>query len=238
MKKTLLALLLFVSVAGLGQKSFYFGVGSYIGSSAIVNQNTYGIPELDYEVPFSYGINLNAGFSFTKTIGIKMEIGNASLGQKYSDTRNDTNFTRDVKLSYLSIPVLFKYNSAGTTARFYILAGPQMMFLIKADQEYLADGEPYERTGQDADGNLFKIGDPDIKDRISSFDLMARIDMGVDITLVKNLVLNAGITMAYGLLDINATAYQIEDYSGNYNPSHNVYGGIGIGICYSIPLKK
>jgi hypothetical protein len=238
MKKTLVLVLLFLSAAGFGQKTFYFGLGGYYGASGVVNQNDYGLPELDYEVPSSYGYNANLGYCFTKNIGIKMEIGYARLGQKYSDTRDSVFYTRDVKLGYLTVPVLFKYNTGGKTARFYLLAGPQMGFLMSAKQEYMADGVPFDTTLSNLNGEAFNAGQEDIKDRFSSFELMARIDLGVDITLVENLVLNVGLTMNYGLLDLNAEAYRLNDYSGNYTPSHNFYGGINMGIVYCLPLQK
>jgi len=68
-------------------------------------------------------------------------------------------------------------------------------------------------------------------------DVMGRIDLGVDITLVKNLFLTVGMTMSYGLLDLNAEDYRIEDVTGNYNPSHNFYGGLNLGLSYCIPFK-
>ena len=244
MKKTFLVIALFLSVAGFGQKGLYFGLGGYMGASGVVNQNTYGHPELDYAIPMSLGYHANIGYNFTEHVGLKMELGLSHLGQKYSDLRTDsatgvdTNFARRVKFNYFSIPVLFRYTGGGKVARFYVAAGPQMMLLLTAEQTYTANGEPYERTVMDKDGNPFVVGDKDIKDRISSFDIMARIDMGVDITLVTNLVLNAGITMGYGFLDVNADAYKLEDYSSNYNASHNYYGGFTVGLNYYLPSKK
>jgi len=238
MKRSLFLVFLLLSLAGFGQKTFYFGLGGYYGASGVVNQNDYGLPELDYEVPASFGYNANLGYSFTKNIGIKMEIGYARLGQKYSDTRDSVDYTRDVKLGYLTVPVLFKYNSGGKTARFYLLAGLQMGFLMSANQEYLADGVPFDTTVTDINGEPFNVGEKDIKTRLSSFDVMGRLDLGVDITLAENLFLNAGLTMAYGFLDLNADAYRMNDYSGNYSASHNFYGGFNLGISYCIPLKK
>jgi hypothetical protein len=67
---------------------------------------------------------------------------------------------------------------------------------------------------------------------------MVRIDFGVNISLAENLFMDAGLTMNYGLSDLNASAYRMEDYSGNYNPSHNFYGGITVGLSYRLPLGK
>jgi hypothetical protein len=183
------------------------------------------------------------GFDFNKNIGLKLEIGFAKLGQKYSDIVTDSNnvknnYTRNVKLNYLQVPLLFKYRSNGEVARFYAMAGPQFNFLLSASQEYLKNEVTWD---DEVPGNWTaptSIGQSTITDRYNSLDVMLRIDFGIDITLAKNLFLNAGITTAYGLLDINATDWQNPfnnpDYT--YNPSHNLYGGINIGINYTLPV--
>lgn len=241
MKKIFILLFLSVAVAGFGQKTLYFGLGGMYGLSGVVNQNTYGQPELDYDAHGAYGGNLNIGYNFTKHLGIKVEVGFARLGQKYFDKRgeapNDTDFTRKIDLNYLTVPILFKYNTKGKIARFYVLAGPQLGILMGAKQEYLADGVQYDHMASDLDGNAFNVSEPDIKDRLSSFDLMARVDLGADITLVKNLFLNIGITMNYGFMDLNDKPYRMNDFSGNYNKSHNFYGALNMGLNYCIPFK-
>lgn len=244
MKRSLIILLVLLTTAVFGQKGFLIGAGAYYGVSGVVNQNTYGEPELDYDVPSSYGVGLNLGFRFSDHLGIRIEAGYARLGQKYFDTRTlpgDTvpaNFTRDIKLDYITIPVLFKYNTNGKAARFYLLAGPQIGILMGAKQEYLANGAVYFSDATDLDGNAFQVSEPDIKNRLSSIDLMARIDLGAEFTLVSNLLLNVGITMNYGFLDLNAPAFRMLDYSGNYNGSHNFYGGITLGVSYCIPIGR
>jgi hypothetical protein len=244
MKKTVVILFLLASVAGFGQKGLNLGLGGFGGSSGVVNQNVYGYPELDYDFPFSYGFNLNVGYGFTDHLGVVMQIGYAQLGQKYSDTRGDTSFTRDFSMSYLTIPVMFRYLSGGKAVRFYVAAGPELAFLLSAKQEYMyqtpnmTEPAQYNKFAVNKDGEAFNVGEPDIKDRVTPIDYMVRIDFGVNISLAENLFMDAGLTMNYGLSDLNASAYRMEDYSGNYNPSHNFYGGITVGLSYRLPLGK
>jgi len=244
MKKTIIVLFLLASVAGFSQKGIYFGIGGFAGSSGVVNQNVYGYPELDYEFPFSYGFNANVGFGFTDNLGVIMHIGYAKLGQKYSDLRGDSTFVRNFEMSYLTVPVMFRYTSGGKVARFYASAGPEMAFLLSAEQEYtyqtpsMSEPAQYEEWVLNKDGEAFNVGDPDIEERMTPIDIMARIDVGVNISLMQNLLLDVGLTMNYGLTDLNAPAYRIEDYSGNYNPSHNFYGGITLGLNYRIPIGE
>jgi hypothetical protein len=240
MKKISAAIILMLVLAastGISQ-NLYIGAGGTWMSTWVTNQNNYGYSEMDYKTTFGLAGNFNLGYEFNKHIGLKMEIGYAKLGQSYKDQIADSVYSRIVKLNYLQIPLLFKYRTGGEVARFYLLVGPQFNFLLSANQTYLMNGDADDRTFQDLKNNTHKVSEENIKDRYTSYDIFARIDFGVDITLVKNLILNAGLSMGYGLTDINATDYRIKDTSGNYNPSHNIFGGFNVGLCYSFDFSK
>jgi len=241
MKKTLFFVIfvsLFASGALMSQKQLYFGVAGTGLSSSITNQNNYGLPfEMDYKVAFGGSVNVNIGFDFSKHAGLKLEIGYTKLGQKYQDTYKDTVYTRDINLYYLQIPLMFKYRTGGAVAKFYIMAGPQFNFLLSAKQKYYKHNEIFDENFTPA--NFTKpilIGQETITDRYNSLDIMGRLDLGIDIIIVKSLLLNVGLTMAYGFTDINGADWKIKDHTGNYNASHNVYGGINLGINYLLPL--
>jgi hypothetical protein len=116
------------------------------------------------------------------------------------------------------------------------MAGPQVNLLLSATQEYYKHGSIYDEPVPGEWTKPTKIGESTITDRYNSLDVMGRLDLGIDIKLIENLFINVGATMAYGFLDINATDWQINDKSGNYNPSHNLYGGINCGINYVLPI--
>ncbi|MBE0647693.1 MAG: PorT family protein [Bacteroidales bacterium] len=241
MKKTLTAVLVFLMMTTgplLAQKRLYFGLSGTGLSSVIVNQNNYGLPfEMDYVLTFGGGGNANIGFDFNSHIGLKLEIGWAKLGQKYEDVHQDTSYTRNVKINYLQIPLLFKFRTGGDVAKFYIMTGPQLNILVSASQEYLKHENIWDENY--TPGGWTKpivIGESTITNRYNSMDIMARIDFGVDIQIIPNLFLNAGMTMAYGFLDINAPDWQMTNKDGNYNPSHNAYGGLTFGINYVLPV--
>jgi hypothetical protein len=218
----------------MAQKELYFGLGGTGLSSWTTNQNNYGLPfEMDYSMTFGGSGNINAGFEFNKHLGIKLEIGYSKMGQNYKDQIGDSTYTRKIKMNYLQIPLLFKYRTGGEVAKFYFLVGPQFNLLLSANQKYLRNDTP--EMGEINNPNTNKpivIGESDIKDRYTSYDIMGRIDVGVDIEFTKNLFMNVGLTMAYGFMDINATDWRINDKDGNYNASHNIYGGFNVGINY------
>jgi hypothetical protein len=240
MKKLLSALFIAVMMftgSLMAQKQLYFGLAGTGLGSFITNQNNYGLPfEMDYTLTFGGSGNVNIGFDFNNNIGIKTEIGYAKLGQNYNDTYNDTVYTRKIKLNYLQIPLLFKYRVGSDVVKFYAMAGPQFNILLLASQKYLKNESNFDET---VPGNWTKptlIGESTITDRYNSLDILGRLDAGVDIVLATNLFLNVGFTVAYGFMDINATDWQMNDKTGSYDPSHNIYGGINFGINYVLPV--
>jgi hypothetical protein len=242
MKKSLsaavIALLFFIGPL-MSQKQLYFGLAGSGLSSVITNQNNYGLPfEMDYKVTFGGSGNVNMGFDFNNHMGLKLEIGFAKLGQNYQDTYKDTVYSRNIKLNYLQIPLMFKYRTGSDVVKFYVMAGPQFNILLSASQKYLKNEDYFDEPVTPENWTKpIVIGEKTITDRYNSLDIMGRLDVGVDIAVTSNLFLNVGMTMAYGFMDINATDWQIPDHSSNtYNPSHNIYGGINFGINYVLPL--
>ncbi len=242
MKKLVLALLAFLLLTGfsaLAQKGLYFGLAGTIQSTWIINQNNYGLSEMDYKSTFGGAGNLNIGYDFTNHLGLKLEIGYSKMGQDYTDSRTDSlkkqfDFTRDIKLNYLTIPILFKYRTGGAIAKFFVALGPQFNMLLSAKQTYNVNGQPFVFDLRTVSGQTFQVGKEDIKERYSSMDIVARADFGLEITLVKYLMIDFGATVGYGLMDLNATDYRLQDHSGNYHPSHSASGGLTLGLNFRL----
>jgi len=230
----LLALLLLASFPALAQKGMYFGVAGTFQNVWITSQNNYGMIFMDYQKTFGAAGNLTVGYDFNNHVGIKIEVGYGQFGQKYTDHLGDSALSRQVKLNYLEIPIMFKYTSGGAVARFYFAVGPQINMLLSATQTYTMNGAAYDTIRTTVSGVKFNVSNESIKERWSSMDVMARLDLGVDITLVKHLILEVGLKMGYGLMDLNSTDYRIKDHDGNINPSHNVFGGLSVGLTYHL----
>ena len=244
MKKTLsivIFALLFAAGPLMAQKQLYFGVGGTGLTSYITSVNNYGLRFMDYkQTSFGGKGNVYIGFDFSKHAGLKIEIGYGKLGQDLTKDYNvtpDSVFDRSIKLNYLQIPVLFKFRSGGEVARLYLLVGPQFNLLMSGKQTYTLNGSPFTtKSLTNLAGTSFIVGAEDIKERYSSLDIMARFDLGVEISLSKSLLLNAGLSLGYGLLDINATDWRMNNHDGNYNASHTIYGGINVSLNYVLPI--
>jgi hypothetical protein len=246
MKKlfSLICLVLFLSAGTtVAQKQLYFGAVGTGLSTWVTNQPNYGRPDMDYVATFGGGGNITIGYDFSKNIGLQLQFGYAKLGQKFKDTqvKNDTTYqyTRNIKLNYLQLPLLFKYRSNGEVVRFYVLAGPQFDFLLSANQTYYKNdvkiGDEYQNPNT---SEWVKLGEEDITSYYTTYDIFARADFGVDITVAKNLFINTGISFAYGLTDINATDWRINNSSGSYSASHNIAIGFNVGINYCLDFSK
>jgi hypothetical protein len=244
MKKfySLIVLALFLTAGQTNaQKQLYFGAGGTGISAWFINQNNYGYQDLDVKAGISYGFNANAGFDFNNNLGVKLELGFQKLGQNYLKTIGDTSFTRNIALNYFQLPVLFKFRTGGETVKFMAALGPQFDFLMSANQTYvytLLDTENEYDYDKPIPGTSELISESDITHRLNSVDIQARLDLGVEIYVVKNLFIDAAFSFAYGLTDINAPDYQYEDRDGNYNPVHNAYLGFNVGVNYCLDFSK
>jgi hypothetical protein len=246
MKKffSLVFLALLVGVGpSFAQKQLYFGAQGTGLNSWITNQQNYGRPDMDYVATFGGGGNINIGFDFNNHIGLQLQFGYEKLGQKFKDSNvvNDTtySYTRNIKLNYLKLPLLFKYRTSGEVAKFYFMVGPQFNFLLSANQTYYKNDVKVEDQYQNPITNeSVKLGEEDITSYYTSYDIFARLDFGADIIIVKNLFLNFGLSFAYGLTDINSTDWRVPNSSGDYNPSHNIDIGFNVGINYCLDFSK
>lgn len=210
----------------------YLGLAGNLNSTWIMYQQTYGEPFLDYKITFRPAFNVQIGYDWDQHWGLYGEIGFAMLGQKYDDTQYGLPTTRNIKMNYLQIPILFKYRSGGEKAQFYIRAGFQYNQLLSAKQEYLRDGEPAPPYYNERYNTTIDVSQEDIKDRYTDGNLALRLDLGADIKLGDHLFLNAGLSTMYSITQLVAPSWRLYDYEGNMNYSHNLYCGLNVGINY------
>jgi len=124
------------------EKKFDIGLQAGYNNTWIINQNNYGLSELDYDSYWGLAYNLQLGYNFTNELGLFTEIGISNQGQKYDGNMDQYDVVeREINMSYLNIPVFFKFSYGESVARFKLLVGPQFSFLQKAEQTYILDGK-------------------------------------------------------------------------------------------------
>jgi hypothetical protein len=234
------------------EKQVILGLGGSFNSVWIIKQNMWGTPEFDYAPKLGGAAIFQAGYQFTEQIAAVTELGYAFVGQKYEGKVNFTygsgptpaNFSgdaeRNLSLSYLNVPVFFKYTFGAGLTRFRFMAGPQFSFLMKAEQEWTLDGDEFNPSiFNEISKENFDIGASDVKDRFENFDVGATIDVGADIYLSKEFFIGAGFRGTYGFNDINAPDFRMDDHDGAaYESSNNFYGGITVSVNYMIDVES
>ncbi len=242
-----LILICFVMVSVNAQKAKKFELGLQAGYSNtwIINQNNYGLPELDYDTYWGLGYNFQAGYNFNNEMGVFIEVGMTNQGQNYKGNMNNYNTVeRTIDMKYLNVPVFFKYSYGESMARFRLLVGPQFGFLQTAEQTYKVDGTdindiPKFQDWEMSNGDKVNVGQKDIKERFNSMDIAFVLDLGADIFVMPEMLyISVGFRGYYGFTNINASDYQVENIDGNVDASHNAGGGFYLGFHYVIGGKE
>jgi hypothetical protein len=218
-------------------KEVILGMGGAFTNVWIINQNFYGEPQIDYAPKLGYAAGVNLGYDINGNAGIMTEFHYSLQGQKYDGKQNGIKTTRNIDLRYMNIPLFFKYAFGQDLTRFRVLIGPQMGILLEATQEYLVAGERKTTRVPDLDNIMFETGAKDIKKRFEKIDFGIAVDIGTDIKLSGEFFLSAGIRGNYGFKDINAEPYRLTNLDGEYNPSHNLWGGVYLSINYRIDVE-
>lgn len=247
MKKLLLlfvGLMLISATNSFAQKGkeVILGVNGAVTSVSIINQNFYGEPEIEYAPKVGYAVSATLGYNFTENISVLTELQYSLQGQKYEGKQsfngNKYDVNRDINLRYFNIPLFFKYSFGDKKTKFRFLIGPQFNMLLEATQEYTRDGQKLGTTAVNLDGETFVTDAGEISDRFENTDISLAVDVGADIHLSDQWYISAGLRGNYGFKDINAPAYRMNDIDGEYTPSHNLWGGLYVGIHYKIDVES
>lgn len=213
---------------------YYLGVGGSLNNVWIINQNMYGQPEIDYALKVGGGVMLAAGYNFNDLFGLRIEPSYSWQGQKYEgdQTIDGTtyNTTRNIKLEYFQMPIFFRYSPGTGDTRFHLMVGPGFAALLSAEQEYLRDGAAPDPFYSWSAARQIDPGEEDITDRFNTIDILSVVDLGCDVKLCESWFINIGLRFTYGLTDINAEEWQIENMDGEYKASRNFTAGLNVGF--------
>ena len=159
------------------------------------------------------------------------------MKDSYSSGTLAGDYARTINLNYFQIPVLFKYSVGGKLTRFFLAVGPQINMLLSAKQTFTRNGVSWDSTFINHITNKVEIrGKEDIKNHYNSMDVMARLDFGLEFVIVKKLMIDAGVNLGYGLMDINTSDWRVKKNPANldetYAASHNIVGGFTVGVNY------
>jgi len=220
-----------------------------IGASAILNQNNFGFGEMAYK--FKPGKQAGILFgrdNYLKT-SFRFGIIYSEIGQKYADILLDIPHEKDVSLTYIQIPVAYKY-VFGKTKNYdfkelfkYVFGGLQFGYLVDANIVWKRDGKevgfydfvsygPYETDNK----NLEAIRENgEVSDDLEFF---SKIDVGLigggglQYFIARKMMIFTEITGIVGVRDINAPRWRFRNNKRAYNSSLNLFAGLRLGINY------
>jgi hypothetical protein len=132
---------------------------------------------------------------------------------------------REVDLSYLRVPLTFRYKFPLRNKDFkiYTSAGLYAGWLLQASETVVVNG--FNRTDLTP-----------TKEKFDAVDMGMNIGFGAEYFLSPSLFLSLGIASDFGLLDMNGAAIKdLEWFSKNdvgYKISRNFNAGVSIGVHY------
>ncbi len=147
MKKVILSVMLLVAVASASQAQ-----GLRLGIKAGGNLNKIAGESFNDGFDFAFHLGGFIEADFNKKWGIQPEViwsqtksKPSSFKTVYSTSVNPAlNGNEDIKLDYLSIPILLRYNIGGILS---LNAGPQYSILLKKDNTLLQNGQSAFKDG-------------------------------------------------------------------------------------------
>jgi hypothetical protein len=208
--------------------SFWLNGIAGINSNWILNQNAYGNPEMAYAPSFGFTGGVGASYFIRKKWAIDGSVLLSKLGQKYSGEQAGAKAERKITLNYLEVPLLFMRKIPFTKYPTWISAGPDIMILLRAKQEYSREDGGYNLPNPEgmAEGN--------ITERFKPADIALNVSLNrmFDLNYFKSIMLLVSANSSFGLLDINSSEWQIPNTHGVYAASHNFYIGLKVGLMF------
>lgn len=242
--RMLWALALMLLLGGLAKQGsaqvFYAGPKLGYQTAWVLNQNNYGLSEMDYRITHGFVYGASLGVDWSEHWGMQFELQFAHQGQDYQDNIglqlilgiNDVfSVGKTIDLRYGQVPLMARYRGGGDGLAFVGLLGPQFGFRGNAEMQYTADGDtlPFSLLP----GGLY----PEL---LTANDFFQNIDIGL--AGGAGLEWNMGeylygrlMTRFYlGLTDINA-----EETRGapDYGASRNASLGAELSIGARIPTS-
>ena len=226
----LIALLLFIysfNVEAQQTRSLWVNGVAGLNSSWILNQSAYGNQEMAYASTFGLTGGLGVNYFIDKVWGLSGSTFLSRLGQNYAGVQAGADAKRQVKLTYIEVPLMLMRQIPDLEYPTWISAGPDIMILLNARQEY-------SREGGNELPNPAGMATGDITDRFKPFDIALNFSLNrmIDLNYSRNIMLLFSINSSLGLLDINGADWQLDNTHNIYASSHNFYIGAKLGLMF------
>ncbi len=249
MKKTLLILLLFLSVSSFtfAQKSIFIpsrvGVSAGIYSSNIAFEHNYGSGLNDFLFTSGYTFGLQADWLIKKNHSISIELAYSSQGQKHEDWKVPDDayyyFQRTIRLNYFRLPISYKrvYSKNHGKIKLFYTAGIYLSMLQDAELTYTRRDALVDFVTAMTEKNEYadQITQPDhFTDLFQPIDAGIVLSWGIQYRIEEKIKLTSAVRWELGMLDINDKDWRFPSKNFGYRGSVNSLLGIKLGLLYEL----
>lgn len=230
--------------------SFHFGVTTAINNTWIKFDNEEKNNEhYKYNTTFKWApLGMAIGYKFNDRHDLQTEAYLSHQGQHYElvaqgDGSGAVIGEKRIDLTYLQVPLLWKYTS-GDATRFNVHFGPQLGFLLNGEEvnEITRSGGIHRNGSAIPTGTTILVERKDGKDRIhdgqgkfNKLDPYLVLGFGLEKDITDHLYLSGNLRFRYGFADIRAGETVVDQTTGDkYILRYNIYGGAQFGLHYII----
>lgn len=228
--------------------NFHVGVTTGLNNTWIkVDNGEQHNQHYQYQKTFKTApVGVLAGYKFNDRHDVLVEAYLSNQGQQYNltDDGGNTVGKKSINLTYLQIPLLFKFTS-GNATRFNLFFGPQAGFLIKGEEINYFDKTT---TATIAGGSTKTIpaGTYTLAKKekshslthhaggLHAIDPTLALGFGLEKDVTDKLYLSANLRFNYGFRDIRDTEHTRDTYDfDHYILRYNIFGGLQVGLHYN-----
>ena len=223
-------LLMFYADDGKAQQrnSYWINGVAGLNSNWIMNQNAYGNQEMEYATAFGLAGGIGASFFYSNDWGMNTSLFLNQSGQNYSGYQGGAPAERKLKLTYLEIPLLVMRQIPYMNFPTWVSAGPGIMILLKAKQDYS------RKEGGSVLPNPEGMVNGDVTERFMPVDITMNIAINrmVSLDYFRKMMFLFSVNSSFGLFDISKPEWRIPNTHDVYGRSHNFYIGAKVGLMY------
>ncbi len=201
----------------------------------LLNQNNYGLSEMDYKLTSGPAYGGSIGVDYGDNWGVQLEFQFAHMGQNYEDNiglqliygLNDVFVVRkEVDLIYGQVPLLVRYRNGGEKAKFLGVFGPQVGIRGEATLRYFLDGD--SAPFAEIPGGIYdELTGPE--DFFQTLDFGLAGGAGAEFYLGSSFYFRLLGRFYVGLTDINTEPTRgAPEYAGTRNASFGLEAGFGV----------